>query len=261
LKELGAQSIDMPTTLIFGGSGKVALHLTRILSNARPAHKVLNITRSATHSEGITAAGGHPVVASIEDASATELAALLREHKPDVVVWSAGAGGKGAPERTDRVDRQGAIDAMDASAEAGVKRFIMVSAIDVRDRSKPAPSWYSDEAKRRSDGGWSAIGRYMAAKLAADKELVTGNSRRKLDYTIVRPSGLTLDPATGKVDAGKVDITHSISREDVAYVLAEVINNDGTIGLAFDVVGGSTPIADAIKEVAEKKIDTFEGNY
>ncbi|KAF2670181.1 NAD-dependent epimerase/dehydratase [Microthyrium microscopicum] len=251
----------MSKTLIFGGSGKIALHITHLLSTAKPPHAVLNITRSSNHNDAITSAGGTPIIASIESSSSSDMTTLLREHNPTSVIWSAGAGGKGDPSRVERVDQQGAIDVMDACASAGVKRFIMVSAVDVRDREKGAPGWYSKEMKERSDKGWGAIGRYMAAKLAADRALVTGNGERKLEYTIVRPSALTEDKGTGKVEAGKVDFTRSISREDVARVIVEVLGNEGTVGLAFDVVGGEMAIEEAVARVVEKREDTFEGNY
>jgi hypothetical protein len=39
------------------------------------------------------------------------------------------------------------------------------------------------------------------------------------------------------------------------------IKTPSTVGLAFDVVGGETPIAEAVDEVGSQKIDTFEGHY
>jgi nucleoside-diphosphate-sugar epimerase len=101
----------------------------------------------------------------------------------------------------------------------------------------------------------------MKAKLAADTELRTGNDKRRLKYTIIRPGGLTEEPGTGKVSAGKVHLGSPISREDVAQVVVECLQMDGTIGLAFDVLGGETPIHEAVRKVAEAKVDTFEGYY
>jgi nucleoside-diphosphate-sugar epimerase len=108
---------------------------------------------------------------------------------------------------------------------------------------------------------WGAISAYCQAKLDADRDLVTQNDRRKLDYTIVRPSTLNDDKGSGTVSAGRVHLSNSISREDVAQVIVQCIKEKSTIGLAFDVVGGDTAIADAVREVGEKKIDTFQGLY
>lgn len=132
----------------------------------------------------------------------------------------------------------------------------------MRDRStKPAPDWYDDDDLARSDRIHDVIGAYMRAKFAADRDLVTGNARRGLEYTIVRPGGLTLEKGTGKVSAGKVHSKATVSREDVAEVVVRCIEESGTVGLAFDVVGGETPISEAVAKVAEDKINTFEGFY
>lgn len=256
----------MPTTLIFGGSGKVARHLTRILTTQSPPHTVHSIIRSASQSAELEALGPpdtvKPIVQSIESSSVDDLAQTITSVQPDFIVWAAGAGG-GSPERTQTVDRDGAIKSMDATARAGVKdkRYIIVSAVDVRDKSKPEPAWYVDSDKQRSERTWGAIGKYMEAKLAADTALVTGNGARGLKYTIVRPGGLSEEPGVGTVSAGKVGISRTISREDVARVVAATIANADTAGLAFDVIGGETPIAQAVKEVADGKVDCFEGHH
>ena len=186
------------TALIFGGSGKVSRALTPLLTAATPPWTVYSVIRNSSQSASLQSLGAQPIVQSIEDSSVSDLASTIRKHAPDVVIWSAGAGG-GDPSRTDTIDRKGAIKSFDACAEAGVKRYIIVSALDTRDREKSTPPWYDDDDKARSDRLWTAIGAYMHAKFDADKDLVTGNARRKLDYTIVRPGHLTEDPGKGMV--------------------------------------------------------------
>lgn len=151
---------------------------------------------------------------------------------------------------------------MDAAAEAGIARYIIVSALDVRDREgKPVPDWYNDADKALSDRVWGAIGVYMKAKLDADTSLVSENGRRKLKYTIVRPGQLTEDTGKGMVAAGKIHLGTPIAREDVARTVMACIENDGTIGMAFDVVGGDEDIKIAVEGVVSGKQDTFEGYY
>ncbi|KAK3074224.1 hypothetical protein LTR53_003511 [Teratosphaeriaceae sp. CCFEE 6253] len=237
--------------VLFGGSGKVARHITRLL--AAEGHNVHSVIRNPEQKADVEELGGKPVIQSIEDASVDDMANTITQAKATTVIWSAGAGA-GSPERTRAVDHEGAIKSMDATAKAGVKRYIIVSAVDVRDRERrPEPEWYNDSDRERSNKVWAAIGPYMQAKFAADRSLVTENGRRGLEYTIVRPGGLSNEAGKGKIEAGKVHLDAMIPREDVASVVVECLKNDGTKGLAFDCVGGA--------EVAKEKTDTFGGRY
>ena len=83
---------------------------------------------------------------------------------------------------------------------------------------------------------------YYEAKADADKFVAESG----LDYTIVRPGGLTDDPGTGTVSVGEDLPGGRVTRDDVALVIAEVLRADNTIGKAFDLVGGETPVAEAI---------------
>jgi nucleoside-diphosphate-sugar epimerase len=250
----------MPRALIFGGTGKVARRLTTLLRSKNPPWEVYSIIRDPSQNESLSETGANPILQSIEESSVEELQGTIAQTKPDVVVWSAGAGGKGGPQRTDAVDRQGAIKVFDALRPGD--RFIMVSAVDVRDReNKPQPEWYDGGDVQRSEMMWGSIGHYMRAKYAADRDLRVNNEKRGLKYTIVRPGGLNDEPGKGMVAAGKVHIEKMISRDDVAATILACIQNEGTIGLAFDVVGGETSIEEAVRSVAEKKEDCFEGYY
>ena len=102
------------------------------------------------------------------------------------MVWSAGAGG-GSPERTYAVDRDAAIRSMDAAAEAGVGRYVMVSYFGAGpDHGVPA------------DNSFFA---YAEAKAAADAYLRgTG-----LDWTILGPGALTDGPGNGLIDVDPAD--------------------------------------------------------
>ena len=241
---------------------QVARHITRILSSEGGI--VHSIIRKPEQKEDIESLGGKPIIQSIEDSTVDDFVKTIQSTKPNTVIWAAGAGAGGA-ERTQKVDFEGAVKAADATAKSGItKRYIIISAVDVRDReNKPEPEWYNDEDRERSAGMWKAIGPYMHAKFAADKDLVTNNSRRGLEYTIVRPGGLSDEAGTGKIQAGKVHFGKTtIPREDVARAVVEIMKNDATKGLAIDMVGSGTLSAkEAIAKVASEKINTFEGRY
>lgn len=99
------------------------------------------------------------MVLSLEEGTVQDFAKAIDGAK--YVVWSAGAGGKGGPERTTAVDLkvrsrsagldgavlygegQAAVKVFDAIESLNIKpRLLVVSAIDVRDDSQPAPSHY-----------------------------------------------------------------------------------------------------------------------
>ena len=116
----------MSTTLIFGGNGRVARQLTKLLAS-EPGATIHSVIRSDSQSPELRALGATPLVASIEDSTAAELTSTIERATPDAVVWAAGAGGKGPPARTGQVDYEGAVRARVAcgAAQTGApKRLI-----------------------------------------------------------------------------------------------------------------------------------------
>ena len=55
------------------------------------------------------------------------------------------------------------------------------------------------------------------------------------------------------MDLGITHLTPTVPREDVAAVLAALIERDDAHGLAPDLVGGSTPIAEAVEQAVTQK--------
>lgn len=258
----------MPIVLVVGGHGQVAQEITKqlVASQGSATYTVHSLIRNSDQASEIEKLGAFPVVQDLESSSVSDLLTTLSRVKPQVVVWAAGAGYKSTPDRIDAVDHQGAVKVFDALAiasnagECG-KRLVSISALDIRDRSKPAPEWYNEDDTKRSEMIWKSIGNFLEAKFKADKELRTGNDKRGLEYTMVRPGGLSNEPGVGKLSAGKVHLGTMITRSDVASVVVACIETPSTIGLAFDVVGGTVNLKDAVHSVGEHKIDTFEGYY
>lgn len=188
---------------LFGGHGKIALLLAPMLVDA--GHEVTSIIRNPDHTADVEATGATAVVSSVEDADADTLVALLSGQ--DAVVWSAGAGG-GSAERTYAVDRDAAIRTMDAAASVGAHRYVMVSF-----------SGSSREVRVPEDNPFR---HYQDAKIAADEHLRSTD----LDWTILAPGTLTLEPGTGSVnpDAGFND-GDATSRELVAQVALAVLSD------------------------------------
>ena len=84
---------------------------------------------------------------------------------------------------------------------------------------------------------------YLEAKAEADRRLADSG----LDFTIVRPGRLTNDAGTGLVRlTDEMSVRGEVPREDVARVLAVALGDPGTIRKTFVVVGGDTPVDEAV---------------
>ncbi len=216
----------MSRIVIVGGHGKVALHLARILHDR--GDEVDSVIRNPDHADDITAAGARPVVADIEHLDTAALADVVAGH--DAVVFSAGAGG-GDPERTYAVDRDAAIRVIDAAAQAGVKRFVMVS--------------YFGAGLDHGVAEGNSFFPYAEAKAAADAHLRATD----LDWTVLGPGRLTLEPGTGRIEVGISGAgaeQGSVSREDVALVAGAVLHDDSTIRRTIDFNNGDRPVVEAV---------------
>ncbi len=66
-------------------------------------------------------------------------------------------------------------------------------------------------------------------------------------WTVVRPGRLTDQPGTGRVRLARHVGAVAVSREDVAAVLKTILDEDRTARCVLELVGGDTPIDDAIK--------------
>jgi uncharacterized protein YbjT (DUF2867 family) len=208
---------------IVGGHGKIALRFERLASQA--GHRVRAMARNPNHSGDIDAAGAEPVVADIETDDITGVV-----KGADVVVFAAGAGAGSGPERKKTVDLGGAIKLIDAAKANGIERYLMVSAIGA-----DKPSRWSEQMRP-----------YYEAKAGADEALMASG----LDYTVVRPGSLTDDPGTGLVAvAPTLNRGGRVARDDVAAVLLASIDEPNTVRKAFDLLGGDTPITEALSSL------------
>src|ERR1700722_4528906 len=93
-------------------------------------------------------------------------------------------------------------------------------------------------------GVWTA---YIEAKTAAEDDL----RARDLDWTIVRPGGLTDDPATGRIRLASPPLPPgTIPRADVAAVIAALLDHPGTRYRTLELTGGPTPIDPAVRGIS-----------
>lgn len=217
----------MARILLIGGHGKVGLRSYPHL--IQRGHHVTGVIRNPDHAAEIERTGAFPLVADVETLDTPGFEALMQGV--DVIVWSAGAGG-GNPDRTYAVDRDAAIRSMIAAENAGVKRYIMVS--------------YHRASPHHGVDPSNSFFHYAEAKAAADEYLRSSN----LDWTILGPSALTLDPGSGTIELEGESA--SVSRENVATVIAETVERDSLIHKTVRFNDGDTPIAEALTSAGEQ---------
>jgi uncharacterized protein YbjT (DUF2867 family) len=210
--------------VIAGGHGKIALILEKLL--AERGDSAVGLIRNPDQAGDLEAVGAEAVVVDLENATVDEVAGHLRGA--DAVVFAAGAGPGSGVERKTTVDRDAAILLADAAEAAGVGRYLMVSAMG------------ADEPAAGDDEVFTA---YLAAKAAAD-DAVRGRSA--LNTTIVRPGGLTDDPAGDRVRVAESTGRGTIPRADVAGMLVALLDAPATGGVTFELISGDASIGEAV---------------
>jgi uncharacterized protein YbjT (DUF2867 family) len=213
--------------VIAGGHGQIALLLAARL--AQCGHQPVGLVRNPDHRSDVEHAGAEARLLDLETATVAELGAHL--VTADAVVFAAGAGPGSSADRKLTVDRDGAVLLAEAAGQAGVQRFVMISAMG---------------ADGFEVGSADVFQVYLRAKSEADAALRATD----LDWTIVRPGGLTDDPGTGRVTAAAVTGRGSIPRVDVAAVVVFCLVESVAIGAQFELIAGETPIDTALANLA-----------
>jgi uncharacterized protein YbjT (DUF2867 family) len=215
--------------VIAGGHGKIALLLESLLAGR--GDQAVGLIRNPAHVADVHKAGAEAVVCDLEAASADDVAVLL--SGADAVVFAAGAGpGSGAP-RKDSVDRAASVLMADAAEQAGVRRFVQISSMGAGQPPQPG-----------ADEGWAA---YITAKTAAEDDLRS----RDLDWTILRPGGLTDAPATGRIQLAAPPVPRgTIPRADVAAVIVALLDEPGTRHQTLQLNSGDSPLTAAVRSIS-----------
>jgi uncharacterized protein YbjT (DUF2867 family) len=208
--------------LVAGGHGQIGQRLLRLL--AEGGHRGRGLIRNPDH------------VADLERLGATAILCDLEHDDPrphlggaDAIVFTAGAGPGSGPERKRTVDLGGALKLIEAASELGVARYVIVSSMGTEDAEHAGP-----------------MRPYLEAKAEADQYLMASG----LEYTIVRPGSLIDDPGTGRVRVStELGGRGDIPRDDVAAVIATVLDAPNTIGVTFEVFSGDLLVAEAVRSL------------
>ncbi len=210
---------------IAGGHGQIALRLATVLSQR--GDEAVALIRNPDHADDVRQAGAEPAVVDLEHASEDDVAQAIAGS--DAVVFAAGAGPGSGAERKQTMDYGGAVKLIAAAKQAGVSRYVIVSSMGA-------------DPDARGDDTFSV---YLRAKGRADDAVRASG----LDATVVRPGRLTNNAGTGRVNLGESVPRGRVTRDDVAAVLAAVLDSPNTIGRTVDLIGGDTPVAEAVEAI------------
>lgn len=211
--------------LVIGANGQIGKQIVNLLHKS-DQHSVRAMVRNLEQATQWKQSGVETVVADLED----DVNAIAKAAKGcNAVIFTAGSGGKTGPDKTLLIDLDGAVKSMEAAEQLGIKRFIMISALQAHQRE----NWNEK------------IRPYYVAKHYADRMLRASN----LNYTIIRPGGLLNEPGNGKIAVAENLPRNTISREDVARTAVAVLEEENTYFRSFDLLSGNTPILDALKQL------------
>jgi nucleoside-diphosphate-sugar epimerase len=210
---------------IAGAHGKIALRLSELLTGRGDG--VVGLIRNPDHAADVEQQGATTIVCDLEQATVDDVRDAI--DGADAVVFAAGAGPGSGAERKLTMDRDGAIKLLDAAAAAGVRRYVIISAVG---------------AESPPDGG-DVFSVYLRAKAQADQAVASSDR----EWTIVRPGGLTDDAGTGRVRVQTTPFRGQIARDDVAAVLLRVLDDARTSGVTLYVNGGEHPVDEAVDQL------------
>lgn len=212
---------------VIGANGQVAHHFADFIKNDDTIEEIAMI-RDIDQKPFFEERDIETVHLDLVKDSIDDLAHAMKGS--DAVLFSAGAGGSGY-DQTVLIDLDGAIKAMTAAEQAGIKRFIMVSTFRTG----------REEISKAND-----LQIYTIAKHYADEWL---KNRTTLDWTIVHPGILVNSEGTNQIKIGHDLDVNEIPRQDVARVLLEVLRSDDTIKKEFEVLAGNDSAEDALSKL------------
>lgn len=203
---------------VIGAAGGVG---RRVVAQAtRAGHTVRGLVRRQEQADMLSLYGAQPVLGD-----------LTGEWQPvlegaDAVVWAAGGGAGGDFQA---IDGDALVRLVQTLEERGPRRLVVVSSMGV-DRPGQMPPF---------------LQAVLRVKAGSDGRV----QRSALDWTVVRPGGLSDDPGTGQVTVGLPLPGGRTTRDDVAAVVLACLHLPATVGQTFEVTSGGKSVAEALQEL------------
>lgn len=238
-------SLDMSTIAVIGASGLTASEC--VYQALKNGDDVVGLTRNPANLVIPKGSGGDGAGLTIEDPKLTIIGGDVTKLEDVEKVFTSGKkidgvvvalGGK-TKDVGDTMLTDGTKNVIDAMKANGVKRLAVVTSIGAGDSENQAPFFFK-------------VLMYTAMKkIFADKnrqeELVMSTSSDDIEYCIVRPGGLTVDPPTGVINVIQGE-AGSIARADVAQFCLDsiTVKDFPYIGQApcISSVGGTSWVKD-----------------
>jgi nucleoside-diphosphate-sugar epimerase len=205
-----------PTSIFLAGASRgVGREIARLLRAQDIA--VTALLRSESDRTLLDALGITVMLADAMDAEGVTQA-LLADPPPTLVISTIG----GTPVQGERPDYIGNRNLIDAALQAKALQFILVSSIGTGDSQGAIPP-----------RALEALGPVLAEKAKAEAYLKASG----LTYTIIRPGGLSSEPATGRgVLTTDPRISGTIHRADVAQLVCQCIGAEPAYNQVFAAV-------------------------
>jgi uncharacterized protein YbjT (DUF2867 family) len=222
---------DYMRVLVIGANGQIGQILVNKLQELEDFTPIAMVRKP----EQVAAFQNQGIEAVLGDLEGTidEMTKLFVAEKADAIVFTAGSGGKTGADKTMLIDLDGAVKSVKAAEKAGIKRYLMISAFGVN-------HWHDNEVP----AGVKQLSYYSAAKYYADLFVEAS----ALNYTILRPTGLTNDAGKNKIIVNEQPAAKTIPRADVAQTIIEALKNDQTIGKALTISSGELAIDQALAD-------------
>lgn len=200
--------------LILGGTRGTGLEVAKIL--AARGDPVTALVREASDASALESLGVKIIRGNALDQAAVD--AAMGSGEIGAVINTLG----GKRGETPRPDIEGTKNMITGAGKAGIKRVLMVTAIGAGDsQAAVAPKVLE------------VLGQVLDMKTIAENMLIDAG----LDYTILRPGGMTSEPAGGTAirteDHGVMGV---ISRADLALLVVDCLDDDTSIGRIYHAV-------------------------
>ena len=229
-------ALSMKTIAVFGASGLTGSEA--VFQALNEGDNVIGLTRNPSNLKVPAGSGGENAGKPLENPNLTMIAGDVTKKSDVDKVFDSNVdgviialGGKTA-EVGETMLTDGTQNVVAAMKEKGVKRLAVITSIGAGDSEDQAPFFFKVLM-------WTAMKKIFLDK--NKQEEVTANSG--LEYCIVRPGGLTVDPPTGVINIIDGE-AGSIARADVAQFCLDAVRVDDFpyIGMApcISSVGGTS---------------------